>query len=87
MVLEFPAAVHPVDAGAMMPEAALQRLSDPAPQRVHLVQRQSVAAPEGVQPGAVQRFVDVNVAKAGKEGLVEQERLEHPAPPVEALSE
>src|SRR5260370_27420452 len=51
MVLHSAASVDPVDAGAVMADAAAQRLPDAAPQRAHLGGGERVAAPQRVQPG------------------------------------
>src|SRR5262249_22486824 len=58
-----------------------ERRADLVAQARRALAGHAVGARERVQAGAVQRLVDVDVAKAGEERLVEQQRLEAAAAP------
>ncbi len=71
--------------------AALDRLGEDPPERlveVALIGRpQRPSRPQRVEPGGPQRLVGVDVADAGDERLVEQERLQPARPPPDPLTE
>ena len=85
VVLVSTPSIHPIDAGPVMAQPALQAGSDPPPQGVHFGLRKRVAPAQGVQAGVVQGFIHVDVAEAGHEGLIEEQRLERTAAGVQIV--
>lgn len=79
VVLMFAAAIYPINAGAVVFDGRIQGLADASPQGAGFGLGECIAAPLRMQAGAVQRFVGVNVADPGDDGLIEQECFERAA--------
>ena len=72
-------AVEGVEGGALALDGLRQDPANLGVQARGVRGPQAVRAPQGVQARAKEGLVDVDVAQAGQEALVEQERLEGPA--------
>src|SRR5215207_2192343 len=72
IVLKLTAAVDPIDRRAIAANALLQNPADRFVQRLSLFYRDGIGGSQRVQLRKMQRFICVNVAKPGEEGLVEQ---------------
>ena len=73
MVLEIPAAVDPVYAGPVPPNALFQHLPDGHPKSPGLFDCDRIRWGQRVKFGQVQCFVGIYVTQPGQEGLIEQE--------------
>ena len=78
MVLEFPAAVNPIDTGPVPADPFFQHFSDSHPQDLGFVHSDQVRLYQRMEPCHVQSFVSIDVSQPGQEGLIEQKRLELP---------
>jgi len=72
MILEFTAAIDPIDGGAIAANAFLQHLADRVPQRLSLFRRYGIGGCQRMQFRDIQGFISVHVAKQGKKGQEEQ---------------
>ena len=75
IILIFTAAIDPVYTGAVAADAFAQHGADRFVQILRLFLCDVVGCGAWVQSGEVQAFVSVNIAKPGKEGLVEEQGL------------
>src|SRR5207253_2407247 len=64
-----------------------QDLLDGAVERGDVVGREAVGSLEGVEAGEEEAFIDIDVAQAGDEGLIEQGGLDRPFGGGETLEE
>ena len=87
MVLKLPSPVHPVDAGAVAPDALMQYRADGGMQAMGLWPGNRVRQFHRVELGHVERFICIYVAQAGKKCLVKKQRLQAPVVSVKALME
>ena len=78
VVLKLAAAIHPVDAGTISPNALTQDAPDRFMQALGLGAGDRVGWLEWVQPGNVQRLVCVDIAQTGNKGLIQKQGLEMP---------
>ena len=62
IVLKITAAVNPIDAGPISADAFLQGGTNAKPQRLGLLRGNRLRRGEGVQAGAVQAFIHIDVA-------------------------
>ena len=76
IILEFAAAIDPVNGRAVAADAFLQNLTDRFMQRLSLLLRHRIRHSQRMQFRDVQRLVRVDVAQPGKEALVEEQGLE-----------
>ena len=72
MVLKVTPTKDPVDAGAVMVYAHLQRLTNAPPESLNLGICQAVTSPEWVETGLVQGFIRVDITHSGQEGLIQK---------------
>ena len=79
IVLKITAAVDPIDAGPISADAFLQGGTDAMPQRLGLLRGNRLRGGEGVQAGAVQAFIHIDVAQPSQKGLIEQQGFQLPA--------
>ena len=75
------------EARAPVADALAQADADGPMEPPHLVRCQGVGATQRIEPCAPQRLIGVDVADAGDERLVEQQRLEARAPSVQPLGQ
>ena len=62
VVLEFTAAVDPVDARPMMENACLENLANARQERLCISEGYLLRRGEGMQPGKEERFIGIDVA-------------------------
>jgi hypothetical protein len=76
MVLEFTAAIDPIDGRSIAADAFAQDLADRIMQSLSLFRRYRIGRGQWMQFRDMQGFIRVNVAQTCNECLIEQQRLE-----------
>lgn len=76
MVLEFTAAIDPINGSAVATDTFPQYFADRFMQRLSLFRRYRIGRGAWMQFCNVQNFIGVNVAQPGEERLIEKQRLE-----------
>ena len=61
MILKFSAAINPIDAGSIAKYTFFQYIPDGLPEAGNLLLGQRAGVSEGMQPGKVQCFIDIDV--------------------------
>ena len=73
MILKPAAAVHPVDAGAVVLNARGEHRPNGGPQARGLGRGERIGAAQGMNARPVQGLIGINIAQASQKGLVEQQ--------------
>lgn len=76
VILEFTAAIDPVDGCAVAADALTEDTADCFVQCVCLGSGNGVRGSQRIELGKVQRLIGVDIAQSRKKGLVQQQRLE-----------
>lgn len=71
MVLVFALRIDPINAGAIVLDGEIKCVANTAPKFFYVVGLQRIAVTFGMNLGAVQRLVGVDVAHPGKQRLIE----------------
>ena len=72
MILILTAAIDPIEGRAVATDAFLQDFTDRFMQRLRLFHRDRIGGSQRMQFCQMQGLIGINIAKAGKKGLVQQ---------------
>jgi hypothetical protein len=75
VILESTTSEDPVDAGTVVAQPLSQRSADAPIKLTHFLGCQCVGGSKGVKACTVERLIGVDVSHAGKEALIQQQRL------------
>ena len=76
MVLKVTPTKDPVDAGAIVVYALLERLTNAPPESFDLGLCKAVTSPKRVEAGLMQSLIRVDVSQSSQEGLVQKQRFQ-----------